>query len=252
MRGSSATLAAAALSADDDVDLAEDGVGGLTRSPSWSSNMSAPEERCSSWTFCSAAGSRLRSTGEKVLFPAANVCHAGANINPAAIATKRSFNLEARCTAVILSKTRAITTGSTDSRKRVTNSVIEIREPHPCKCNCRSCPRASPLGVVPAQIRFMDEGQSDYQAIHAAAAKFEMIHGLKRALDVNYRRLARAAQAQWNSRFAGQDASDACVSVRITAAEAETQPTRGSGFLPPRKSSEQKAKRKLSLPTFAR
>jgi hypothetical protein len=49
-------------------------------------------------------------------------------------------------------------------------------------------------------------------------AKIEMIEGLERALDSSWRRLREKAYTQWESQFAANDPSDACVSVRIVAA----------------------------------
>jgi hypothetical protein len=44
-----------------------------------------------------------------------------------------------------------------------------------------------------------------------------LITGLRHALDVNYARVLATAQAQWDRSFAGNDPSDACVSVRINS-----------------------------------
>lgn len=44
-----------------------------------------------------------------------------------------------------------------------------------------------------------------------------LITGLKHALDVNYARVLDAARTQWEHHFAGNDPSDACVTVRITS-----------------------------------
>ena len=44
-----------------------------------------------------------------------------------------------------------------------------------------------------------------------------LITGLKHALDVNYARVLATAQTQWEQNFAGNDPSDACVSVRISS-----------------------------------
>jgi hypothetical protein len=44
-----------------------------------------------------------------------------------------------------------------------------------------------------------------------------LITGLKHALDVNYARVLAAAQTRWESAFAGNDPSDACVRVRVTS-----------------------------------
>jgi hypothetical protein len=47
--------------------------------------------------------------------------------------------------------------------------------------------------------------------------KIEMIEGLQRALDNNFQRLRETARREWETRFAGNDPSDACVTVRINA-----------------------------------
>lgn len=44
-----------------------------------------------------------------------------------------------------------------------------------------------------------------------------LIAGLRHALDVNYVRILAGAQAKWETAYAGNDPSDACVSVRITS-----------------------------------
>jgi hypothetical protein len=44
-----------------------------------------------------------------------------------------------------------------------------------------------------------------------------LITGLRHALDVNYVKVLATAQARWESAYAGNDPSDACVSVRITS-----------------------------------
>ena len=45
----------------------------------------------------------------------------------------------------------------------------------------------------------------------------ELIEGLQQTLHANHARLLEAAKQEWESRFAGPDPSDACVTVRITA-----------------------------------
>jgi hypothetical protein len=68
-------------------------------------------------------------------------------------------------------------------------------------------------------------------------AKIEMIEGLERALDKSWRRLRETARAQWEHQFAGNDPSDACVSVRIVGAtDRRSLPVPCGGFLanPPR------------------
>jgi hypothetical protein len=45
----------------------------------------------------------------------------------------------------------------------------------------------------------------------------QLINGLQHTLHANYGRLLQAAKKEWESKFAGNDPSDACVTVRITA-----------------------------------
>ena len=45
--------------------------------------------------------------------------------------------------------------------------------------------------------------------------KIEIVEGLDQALDKNFQRVRENARREWESRFAGPDPSDACVSVRI-------------------------------------
>jgi hypothetical protein len=80
----------------------------------------------------------------------------------------------------------------------------------------------------------------------------EMTSGLERAVDHNFRRLFETAKNEWEQRFAGNDPSDACVSVKITTGEVQTSraPVRGSGFVKSAKDSLP-AKAKLPLPRFA-
>ena len=44
----------------------------------------------------------------------------------------------------------------------------------------------------------------------------QLINGLQQTLHANYGRLLEAAKTEWESKFAGNDPSDACVTVRIT------------------------------------
>ncbi len=46
-----------------------------------------------------------------------------------------------------------------------------------------------------------------------------LINELRRTLDASYERLLEAARMKWESKFAGNDPSDACVTVRITTDE---------------------------------
>jgi hypothetical protein len=44
-----------------------------------------------------------------------------------------------------------------------------------------------------------------------------LIAGLRHALDMNYARVLARAETRWERNFAGNDPSDACVSVRISS-----------------------------------
>jgi hypothetical protein len=44
----------------------------------------------------------------------------------------------------------------------------------------------------------------------------QLINGLQQTLHANHARLLDAAKTEWESKFAGNDPSDACVTVRIT------------------------------------
>ena len=96
-----------------------------------------------------------------------------------------------------------------------------------------------------------DEHQTSSPIEHAAE-RCEIIAGLERALDLSYRCLIRAARAEWDSRFAGKEPSDACVTVRITERETNERQVRGSGFLDKPKTGGASSGRKLPLPRFAR
>ena len=70
-------------------------------------------------------------------------------------------------------------------------------------------------------------------AIREEAVHIEILAGFERALDDNFRRIRESARAQWQSYFAGTDASDACVTVRINVAgDAQLTRVAGAGFLP--------------------
>ncbi|MEP6602977.1 MAG: hypothetical protein ABJB69_03415 [Spartobacteria bacterium] len=81
--------------------------------------------------------------------------------------------------------------------------------------------------------------ERDYGALQSAAAKFELIHGLHRSLDLSYQRLLHTAKEEWDRRFAGKEPSDSCVTVRIAAPDAKNG-VRGSGFLKRRPQPEHK------------
>ena len=85
------------------------------------------------------------------------------------------------------------------------------------------------------------------ELLQKEVANAEVIAGLRHTLDLQYRHFIQAARADWE-RLIGSDASDACVTVRVSAKEPAV--IRGSGFL---KSRRQKCKpeAKSSLPRFA-
>lgn len=80
-------------------------------------------------------------------------------------------------------------------------------------------------------------------------SKFEITASLESALDKNFRRLFETAKSVWEHRFAGNDPSDACVSVRIAAVDAapEVAATRGSDFVKSPSGSVRRNKTKLAL-----
>ncbi len=53
-------------------------------------------------------------------------------------------------------------------------------------------------------------------AAYSQISNREMVAGLQDALEKNYRRVLQSASDEWENRFAGNDPSDACVTVRIT------------------------------------
>lgn len=57
------------------------------------------------------------------------------------------------------------------------------------------------------------------------------IEDFNQALDLAYGTMLQVARRAWESRFAGQDPSDACVSVRIHAVDQKTRGVATSGFL---------------------
>jgi hypothetical protein len=72
--------------------------------------------------------------------------------------------------------------------------------------------------------------------------KIEIAEGVHRALDKNFQRVRENARREWESRFAGSDPSDACVSVRIKMApQARLSLVPAAGFLA-RKARPQTAK----------
>ena len=53
-------------------------------------------------------------------------------------------------------------------------------------------------------------------ATRARISNRELVDGLQRALEQKYSGILRAAGNEWERRFAGDDPSDSCVSVRIS------------------------------------
>jgi hypothetical protein len=70
-----------------------------------------------------------------------------------------------------------------------------------------------------------------YIDLQSRDAEIRLIDSLKHALDVNYARLRATAQQQWEHNFAGNDPSDACVSVRITSSDSERTTLPCAGIL---------------------
>lgn len=98
----------------------------------------------------------------------------------------------------------------------------------------------------------MEGEHQENRRLDIAARKIELIEGLQRAIDRNYRRLLQAARADWERLFAGKDPSDACVSIRVSSATAIKAPgLPGSGFLKLRKPEGSKGHAKHSRPRFA-
>jgi len=96
----------------------------------------------------------------------------------------------------------------------------------------------------------MEEGK---QALfQRELAKVEVVAGLRHALDLRYRRLCRAARADWERLFGRKDPADACVNVRVAVEPIAIQSTtiRGSGFLKSRRQPVSKSTAKR-LPGFA-
>ncbi|PYL27864.1 MAG: hypothetical protein DMF45_10920 [Verrucomicrobia bacterium] len=97
----------------------------------------------------------------------------------------------------------------------------------------------------------MEEGK---QALfQRELSKLEVVAGLRRALDLQYRLLCQAARADWERLFGSKDPADACVSVRVASQQIAIQTTaiRGSGFLKSRRQPVSKPGAKDSLPRFA-
>jgi endo-1,4-beta-mannosidase len=95
----------------------------------------------------------------------------------------------------------------------------------------------------------MTTGQEDGRTIQNQMIKYEVIEGLQSAIDYRYSCLRETARHEWESRFGGNDPSDACVSVRVTAAASNARVVSGSDFLSVHAGLIQKPKR--FLPRFA-
>ncbi len=79
--------------------------------------------------------------------------------------------------------------------------------------------------------------------------KLEITAGLESSLDQSFRRVIETARAVWERKFAGQDPSGACVSVRIaTNAKPEVQSTAGNDLV---RSSQTLAPKPSLAPHFA-
>ena len=94
----------------------------------------------------------------------------------------------------------------------------------------------------------MDAKGRAVEKIENEMIKCELIEGLQRAIDQNYRRLLEAAKAQWELRFAGKDPRDACARIRVTRIK-ETQTMPGS--VTKRTKSSHGANGKFPLPRLA-
>jgi hypothetical protein len=77
----------------------------------------------------------------------------------------------------------------------------------------------------------MSTGRQDGTAIQDQMIKLELTEGLQRAIDNNYRRMREIARREWESRFAGDDPSDACVTVRLSPAAIKSPTLPCAGFL---------------------
>ena len=90
-------------------------------------------------------------------------------------------------------------------------------------------------------------------AIEFAARKIELIEGLQRAIDRNYRRLLQAARADWERLFAVKNPSESRVGIPAHSPKMEIRAKAlpGSGFLKLRKPGQPKDAAKRSSPRFA-
>ena len=77
----------------------------------------------------------------------------------------------------------------------------------------------------------MSGDRENFSPFQKEMIKLEVVEGLRRALDKNFRRLLDSAKKDWERLFAGKDPSDACVSVRITSGENKRSALPCGGFL---------------------
>jgi hypothetical protein len=66
----------------------------------------------------------------------------------------------------------------------------------------------------------------DYLRLEDEIIKHQLTKGLRQTLDRNFQRIFEAAKTEWERNYAGNDPSDACVSVRIS-----TPGVRSAGIL---------------------
>ncbi len=78
----------------------------------------------------------------------------------------------------------------------------------------------------------MKDSLQESAAVRECIGHREMAHGLQQVLARKYSRLLHAAAAEWESRFAHNDPSDACVSVRISPRDHATISSGGTRGLP--------------------
>ncbi len=93
--------------------------------------------------------------------------------------------------------------------------------------------------------------QGGGRVIQDQMIKYELVEGLQRSIDNSYRRLFESAKQEWERRFAGNDPSDACVSIRIDSFTAETSAKAlpRAGYLPkPMRPRNRQMRLRLSYP----
>ena len=93
--------------------------------------------------------------------------------------------------------------------------------------------------------------QGDSTTIQDHMIKYELVVGLQHAIDYSYRRLFESAKQEWERRFADNDPSDACVSIRIDSITVETSAKAlpRAGYLPkPMRPRNRQMRLRLSYP----